>query len=100
MSDEPDIAARLTGWIGLSTGAPGALMVEAARALADSRAARGDLLAALQAAERHIEHMAAWIGQQNAGYSFESLGEDMPGIRAAIAKATKQAGPPTSSREP
>ncbi|MDP3330059.1 hypothetical protein, partial [Parvibaculum sp.] len=34
---------------------------------------------------RHIEHMARWIGGQNAGYSFEGLGEDMPGIRAALA---------------
>lgn len=38
---------------------------------------------ALKLAIQHIEHMAAWIGAQNAGYSFESLGEDMPGIRAA-----------------
>lgn len=38
---------------------------------------------ALTLAIRHIEHMAAWIAKQKAGYSFESLGEDMPGIRAA-----------------
>lgn len=41
---------------------------------------------ALKAAIGHIEHMAAWIAKQNAGYSFESLGEDMPGIRAAADK--------------
>ena len=40
---------------------------------------------ALKTAIRHIDHMAAWITKQNAGYSFESLGEDMPGIRAALA---------------
>jgi hypothetical protein len=51
-------------------------------------AAAPDLLTELQKAVLYIEHMAAWIGKQNAGYSFESLGEDMPGIRAAITKAT------------
>lgn len=39
---------------------------------------------ALQEAKHHIEHMAAWIGKQNGGYSFEALGEDMPGIDAAL----------------
>jgi hypothetical protein len=38
---------------------------------------------ALALAIQHIELMAAWITKQNAGYSFESLGEDMPGIKAA-----------------
>ena len=46
-----------------------------------------ELLAPLELAKSHIEHMAAWIGARNAGYSFEALGEDMPGIEAAIAKA-------------
>lgn len=41
--------------------------------------------AALRTAVQHIEHMAAWIGKQNASYSFESLGEDMPSIKAALA---------------
>ena len=39
---------------------------------------------ALETAIQHIEHMAAWIGKQNTGYSFESLGEDMDGMRAAL----------------
>lgn len=39
---------------------------------------------ALKAAIRHIEHMAAWIAKQNAGYSFEALGEDIDCIRAAV----------------
>lgn len=39
---------------------------------------------ALETAIKHIEHMAAWIGKQNAGYSFESLGEDMDGLRAVL----------------
>lgn len=43
-----------------------------------------DLAAALKLALDHIEHMAAFIGNQKAGYSFESLGEDMPGMRAAL----------------
>lgn len=38
----------------------------------------------LRTAIRHIEHMAAWIGKQNSGYSFEGLGEDMPSIHAAL----------------
>lgn len=38
---------------------------------------------ALTLAISHIEHMSAWITKQNAGYSFESLGEDMPAIRDA-----------------
>jgi hypothetical protein len=46
-----------------------------------------ELLDALRTADRHIEHMAAWISANPAGYSFESLNEDLPGIRAAIAKA-------------
>jgi len=40
---------------------------------------------ALRTAIGHIEHMAAWISKQKAGYSFASLGEDMPDIRAALA---------------
>lgn len=43
-----------------------------------------DVHKALAMAVRHIEHMAAWITKQNAGYSFESLGEDMPAIRSAL----------------
>lgn len=39
---------------------------------------------ALKTAVRHIEHMSTWIGKQNAGYSFEGLGEDMPAIRSAL----------------
>lgn len=39
---------------------------------------------ALILAISHIEHMSKWITAQNAGYSFESLGEDMPGIKAAL----------------
>lgn len=46
-----------------------------------------ELLAQLKTAKGHIAHMAAWISQKNTGYSFEALGEDMPGIDAAIARA-------------
>lgn len=42
-----------------------------------------DSSAALKIALGHIEHMSVWITKQNAGYSFESLGEDIHGIRAA-----------------
>lgn len=51
-----------------------------------------DLVAQLSCAIGHIEHMAAWIGEQQAGYSFESLGEDTPGIRAALSRAKAQGG--------
>ena len=47
---------------------------------------RANLRKVLRAALGHIEHMAAWIGKQNRGYSFESLGEDIDLIRAAIAE--------------
>jgi hypothetical protein len=33
----------------------------------------------------HNEHLASWITTQNAGYNFESLGEDMPGLKSALA---------------
>lgn len=42
------------------------------------------LVAELSKAVSHVEHMAAWIGNQNKGYSFESLGKDMPGMLSAI----------------
>jgi hypothetical protein len=54
-----------------------------------------ELLVALEGAVWHIEHMAAWISKTQVGtppkaYSFESLGEDMPVLKAAIAKARGQ----------
>lgn len=49
------------------------------------------LIKALELAVSHIEHMAAWIGEQRRGYSFESLGEDMPGIKAALSASTNAA---------
>lgn len=51
----------------------------------------GDLKVALKTALDHIEHMAAWISKANSGhnqsglYSMESIGEDMPGMRSALA---------------
>ncbi len=39
---------------------------------------------ALAKALDHIEHMSAWIARQNAGYSFESISEDMPEMRKAL----------------
>lgn len=50
------------------------------------------LVAHLHCAIGHIEHMAAWIGEQQAVYSFEGLGEDMPSIRAALSRAKEQGG--------
>jgi len=51
-----------------------------------------DMRDALKLAIQHIEHMAAWISARNSNiayegavtYSFEALGEDMPGIKAAV----------------
>jgi hypothetical protein len=48
---------------------------------------RDELRSALKLSIGHIEHMARWIEAQRNGYSFESLGEDMPGIRASRDKA-------------
>lgn len=48
-----------------------------------------NLSAKLSLAISHIDHMAAWISEANRDYhvgiySFESLCEDMPGIRAVL----------------
>jgi len=53
------------------------------------RAERAEALAAkkenaLKVAIGHIDHMAAWIGKNNSGYSFEALNEDIDGIRSAV----------------
>ncbi|MEI9804141.1 MAG: hypothetical protein WDN48_06295 [Pseudolabrys sp.] len=45
------------------------------------------LSAALKLAIDHIEHQAKFITANTVGYSFESLGEDMPGMRAALTRA-------------
>lgn len=49
--------------------------------------------ASLRLAISHIEHMSKWITAQNAGYSFESLGEDMDAIRAGLASFESQPAP-------
>lgn len=54
-----------------------------ARELRQAGAEIERLRRALATAIGHIDHMGAWIAKQNAGYSFESLGEDMQAIRAA-----------------
>lgn len=57
------------------------------------------LVEALRCAVGHIEHMAAWIGERNregtrmTTYSFESLGEDMSGIKAPLATHNASAAP-------
>ncbi|MBT9472103.1 MAG: hypothetical protein V4514_19870 [Pseudomonadota bacterium] len=56
---------------------------------------------ALRLAISHIEHMAAWIGSTNRGeakglYSFEALGEDMPGIRDALSQTLAPAAEPAA----
>jgi hypothetical protein len=57
---------------------------------------------ALETALGHIEHMAAFIQKQTAGYSFEGLGEDMPGMQAALVNRppqTRTMGIPTYTQE-
>lgn len=49
----------------------------------------GDTRTALKTAITHLDHMAAWITAQKAGYSFEGLSEDMPGIRRAAGDGPK-----------
>ena len=61
-----------------------AAMIKRRQEAAASAASAPELHQALKTALDHIEHMAAFIGNQKAGYSFESLGEDMPGMRAAL----------------
>ena len=46
------------------------------------RAENERLKSSMGNAIRHIEHMAAWITKQNAGYSFEALGEDIEEFRS------------------
>lgn len=55
------------------------------------------LTAALQCALGHIDHMTAFIGKANRGefsgcYDFESLGEDMPEMKAALADQPRTVG--------
>ena len=58
---------------------------DAACAAADAlRMERDEARTALKLAIDHIEHMAAHFSNRGTGYSFESLGEDMPGIKAAL----------------
>lgn len=54
---------------------------------------------ALALAIEHIEHMAAWIGKRNAGYSFEALGEDIDIIREGLNVLGGQAGGAASDSE-
>ncbi len=65
---------------------------DTARATADTlRRERDEVRSALKLAIDHIEHMAAWLSGKGTGYSFESLGEDMPGIKAALSAQVQDA---------
>ena len=46
-----------------------------------------DVKGALKVALGHVEHMAEFIGTLRTNYSFESLGEDLPGMWEAVNKA-------------
>lgn len=63
------------------------LTVEEWTRIAEWAATSAEIATALKIAVGHIEHMAAFFGNKGTGYSFEALGEDMPGIREALAKA-------------
>lgn len=52
-----------------------------------------ELEAALKLAVDHLKHMGRWVGDKQlagkiSGYSFEALGEDLPGIEAALNRST------------
>lgn len=79
----PDVQELLIHGDPMRSIPPGAL--DAALSTVDARA---ELVTALNTAVGHIEHMAAFLGGLNAGYSFESLGEDMPNIRAALGRSS------------
>lgn len=83
--------ARVTDLVALFDEAALAPYVEM-QANAHLIATAPELLQQLRIAVGHIDHMAAWISRINAGeargtYSFESLGEDIEDIRAAIRQA-------------
>lgn len=44
---------------------------------------------ALQIAVLHLKHMASFIEEQNAGYSFEGLNEDMATIKSILGEPLK-----------
>lgn len=54
--------------------------------LAAAERANAGLREGLRTAIQHIEHLAAWISEKQAGYVFEALGEDIPGLRTLIAE--------------
>lgn len=61
------------------------------KALTHAQQSDARVRGALKTAVEHLEHMAAWISsgsEAHPGYSFEALGEDMPGIKAALASLT------------
>lgn len=59
----------------------------------EERSAGPSVRRALKTAIEHIEHMAAWITMQNGGYSFESIGEDMPSLKEALTAPESPAEP-------
>lgn len=42
--------------------------------------------AAIRTLLGHVQHMADWIAKRNEGYSFESLGEDLPDVTAELSR--------------
>lgn len=52
--------------------------------------AENRLRRALALAVGHIDHLATALASRKDGYSFESLGEDMPEIRGALALSSQQ----------
>jgi len=60
------------------------MTLQAIGVLVETGGQRLELATALKTAIGHIEHMSKFIADQKAGYSFESLGEDMEAIRAPL----------------
>lgn len=86
--EEAQANARLIAEAGTVATETGLTPRQIAERHADLTKQRDELVAALKLAVFHIEHMAAWIGKLNSGYSFESLGEDMPCILSRIGAGT------------
>lgn len=58
------------------------------------------LRSALQMAVIHLKHMAAFIEEQKAGYSFEGLNEDMATITSFLAEPCPAPSLPPQERNP
>jgi len=69
------------------------MTLQALGVLVETGGQRLELATALKTAIGHIEHMSKFIADQKAGYSFESLGEDMGIIREPLDRFEAERSP-------